>query len=158
MASQKGKYVILNPAPAVPLPDEIYQYINCLVMNESEQQILSGGKQVSMQSYLDRGIRDLVIVTLGGDGVSYRTSRQSAGSTEVHVPGLKVKVVDTTAAGDTFVGALAVQIAKNGGRTPDDPASIFAFANAAAAKTVEKSGAMAAIPYLNEVDFVHSLK
>jgi len=116
---------------------------------------LSGGKQVGMQSYLDRGIKDLVIVTLGGNGVTYRTSRQTRDSAEIHVPGLKVKVVDTTAAGDTFVGALAVQIARNGGRTPDDPASIFGFANAAAAKTVEKAGAMAAIPYLNEVNFVH---
>ena len=155
MASQKSKYVILNPAPAVPLPDEIYLHIDCLVMNESEQQILSAGKQVSMLSYLDRGIKDLVIVTLGGNGVSYLTSRQR---TEIHVAGRKVRVVDTTAAGDTFVGALAVQIARNGGKTPDDPASIFDFANAAAAKTVEKSGAMAAIPYLDEVDFVHSLK
>lgn len=62
-----------------------------------------------------------------------------------------MKVVDTTAAGDTFVGGLAVRIAQNGGKTPESPEEMIQFANAAAARTVEKAGAMAAIPWLDEV-------
>jgi ribokinase len=71
--------------------------------------------------------------------------------TSQHVPGQKAHVVDTTAAGDTFVGALAVKIAQNGGKLSSDPSSDLVFANAAAARAVEKHGAMAAIPYLDEV-------
>lgn len=67
-----------------------------------------------------------------------------------HMAGHKVKVVDTTAAGDTFVGALATRIALNDG-CPEDPEPLIAFANKAAARTVEKRGAMGAIPWLDEV-------
>lgn len=68
-----------------------------------------------------------------------------------HVHGQKAKVVDTTAAGDTFVGGLAVKVARNGGKFSPDPSKDLKFANAAAARAVEKQGAMAAIPYLDEV-------
>lgn len=86
----------------------------------------------------------------------YYSARTKAGAltarTTGHVQGKKVKVVDTTAAGDTFVGALAVQIALNEGTTPEDPMDVIAHANRAAAKTVEKAGAMTAIPWLDEVE------
>lgn len=80
-------------------------------------------------------------------GVYYSARSRGSG----HVAGRKAKVVDTTAAGDTFVGGLAVEIAKNGGKTPSSPESIIQFANSAAARTVEKAGAMAAIPWFNEL-------
>lgn len=80
-------------------------------------------------------------------GVYHSAKSRSSG----HTPGRKAKVVDTTAAGDTFVGGLAVEIAKNGGKTPQSPESMIQFANSAAARAVEKPGAMAAIPWVNEL-------
>lgn len=67
-------------------------------------------------------------------------------------------MVDTTAAGDTFVGAVAVELAKLGGISPESLSFTIEFANIAAAKTVEKAGAMAAIPWLNEVERPRDMK
>jgi len=151
LAHERGKYVIINPAPALKLPSEAYAHIDCLIMNESEADILAEGGSADLTSYLDRGVRDMVVKTLGAAGVAWRTTRQKKDSPDSHVAGQKAKVVDTTAAGDTFVGGLAVQIARNGGKSPEDATDMFQFANAAAAKTVQKAGAMAAIPYLDEI-------
>jgi len=151
LAHEQGKYVIINPAPALKLPSEAYKHIDCLIMNESEADILAEGGSSELSSYLERGVRDMVVKTLGAAGVAWRTTRQAKGSPDFHVAGQKVKVVDTTAAGDTFVGGLAVQVARNGGKSPEDATEMFQFANAAAAKTVQRAGAMAAIPYLDEI-------
>lgn len=164
----------MNPAPAVRLPGGIYESISCLIMNESETELLwtsrsdydtilkhaSSGKDPTFEEaghmadyWFALGVQDLLIITLGANGVFYfaRHANKHETRTKGHIQGIKAKVVDTTAAGDTFVGALATQIARNGGKTPDDPRSFIEFANRAAARTVEKSGAMAAIPWLDEV-------
>lgn len=146
VARQKGAYVILNPAPAVPLPDEIYASIDCIVLNETEAEIMCSTGGDWGDFFFAKGLRDLVVLTLGGDGVRFKARTGK----EAHVPARKVKVLDTTAAGDTFVGALATKIAENKGDTAKAEAYIE-FANAAAARTVQKSGAMAAIPKLQEV-------
>ncbi|KAL1302995.1 hypothetical protein AAFC00_003311 [Neodothiora populina] len=159
LAHKKGKYVILNTAPATPLPEDLYGYIDCLITNESEADILRESSQplrvddcpAVCKQFLDRGVRDVYIVTLGAQG-AYYAKRSEIGTINCkHVQGQKTKVVDTTAAGDTFVGALAVKVAKNGGKFSADPTNDLVFANAAAARSVEKHGAMAAIPYLDEV-------
>jgi len=151
---------VLNPAPAVPLPDEIYQYVDHLIMNESEAAILSGQKAgdidvrypsklaAVLQHFLSKGVNS-VIITLGSHGVVYQTSQQSSYK---HIPAKTVSVVDTTAAGDTFVGGYAVAWATSG--MGDYDASIdFAVgkANEAASLAVQRMGAQSSIPWLDEI-------
>ncbi|KAF2769790.1 Ribokinase-like protein [Teratosphaeria nubilosa] len=150
-ASEKGKHVIFNPAPASTVPDAAFSHIDTLIMNESESAILSGPTEDhNMPSteelaafFLKKGVKDTVIITLGGQGLVYVTKSGESG----RVPAKKVKVVDTTAAGDTFVGAYAVARVKDGFSYN----AALDFATTAAAKSVERHGAMAAIPYLSDL-------
>ncbi|EMC93836.1 hypothetical protein BAUCODRAFT_59158, partial [Baudoinia panamericana UAMH 10762] len=152
-ASASGKHVLLNPAPAVPLPNHIFSDIDTLVLNETESVIVAGkeaaGKSPEQlaRSFLAKGVKDAVIITLGGDGLAFAT----ASGTEARLPARKVKVVDTTAAGDTFVGGYAVQLGKQIGAQFDHRQALR-FATLAASRTVEKKGAMSAIPTLEELD------
>ncbi|MCJ1444549.1 MAG: hypothetical protein MMC23_005051 [Stictis urceolatum] len=153
-----GVEVLLNPAPAVPLPESILHGLDHLVMNETEAGILAGwcGESVDEdslgkvhQKFETLGVRNTV-VTLGANGVSYNLDNGQAAS----VPAEKVsKVVDTTAAGDTFVGAYAVEIARSkaSGSSFDKDLAVKK-ANRAAARTVEKAGAMKSIPWLDELE------
>lgn len=173
VAKGAGLDVLLNPAPAVPLPDEAYAGITHLILNETEAAILSDTSLDQFEDeelvgrvcdvFLDRGVRFAVVVTLGGRG-AYFCHRQQQRHGEDHDPASedrqsrvrgivaasKVSVVDTTAAGDTFVGAYAVQIAR-AGRQEVDLTSIVGWANRAAAKTVQRRGAQGAIPWLDEM-------
>ena len=151
-ARESGKHIILNPAPASLLPDFAYQDIDTLVMNETESGIIAGKIYTNLPPeevaplFLKWGVKEAVIITLGGEGLVYATSSGSAG----RVPAQKVNVVDTTAAGDTFVGAYAVQRAKHTNGDFDYKAALE-FATLAASKSVEKKGAMDAIPYLADL-------
>lgn len=150
-AREKGRHVILNPAPAVLLPDFVYQDIDTLIMNETESGILAGPQdprghnQTSLlhlaKQFLQWGVKEAVIITLGEKGLVYATSSGKEG----HIPAHQAKVVDTTAAGDTFVGAYATKRAKDPS-TDFDLQAALEFATLAASKTVEKAGAMDAIP------------
>ncbi|KAK5111325.1 hypothetical protein LTR62_005165 [Meristemomyces frigidus] len=144
-ASRKGKHVILNPAPAEPLPESVYEDIDTLVINESESGILSrdhtGTPEELAQYFLSKGVKDAVVITLGGDGLVYAMASGQKG----RLAAKKVQVVDTTAAGDTFVGGYAVERAKNLGKGFEYQKALE-FATLAASKTVQKRGAMDAIP------------
>lgn len=162
LARAGGTRVILNPAPAQELPEDIYENLTYLIMNETEAAILSGRppKSVSLSSDLDSVAADFikkgvvnVIITLGADGVFYRknTSLREGKSGE-RVPAIKTKVVDTTAAGDTFLGAFAVEIANTvTGKEDEVFDNAIAFAIRASSKTIEKAGAQSSIPWRNEV-------
>lgn len=148
---------MFNPAPALPIPESAYKDIDTLVMNESEAHILSGesGSEKSadltplLSHFLKLGVRDAVIITLGGAGVMYATASGKQGK----VAAKKVQVVDTTAAGDTFLGAYAAKKAQHvGGRGEFEYEAALEFATMAAGKTVERKGAMAAIPRLDELN------
>jgi ribokinase len=156
-ARESGRHVIFNPAPAVKLPEDVFPDMDTLIMNETEAAILAGksdsattaDKDQLLQQckhFLEKGVREAVVITLGGDGLVYATASGASG----HVGAHKVKVVDTTAAGDTFVGGYAVQRARHVSGTFDYKHALE-FATLAASKTVEKEGAMAAIPYLREL-------
>jgi len=151
-ASQSGKHVILNPAPAEILPDAVYKDVDTLILNQSESTLLAGDAAASYSPeqlashFLHKGVKDAVIITLGGDGLVYATSSGLSG----RVAAKKVKVVDTTAAGDTFVGGYAVKRARDTGKSFGYLKALD-FATLAASKTVERQGAMAAIPRLNEL-------
>jgi len=154
-AKEAGVDVLLNPAPARKLPDEAYQGLAHLVVNETEASIL-GEVEVSVldteeglervaRGFVEKGARN-VIITLGGRGVYYMSRDGRKGLT----PAEKAKVVDTTAAGDTFVGMYALDaVGKRDGEF--DIEAAVKKANKAAAKTVERAGAQDSIPWRDEL-------
>ncbi|MCJ1243420.1 hypothetical protein MMC30_000617 [Trapelia coarctata] len=172
-ARRQGIDVLLNPAPA-PAPAQLLQIQDAskalahLVMNETEASILSGeaiggeGQQEEeplkrlFKKFKGLGVRN-TIVTLGERGVCYST----IGSDYVRVDAVKVKeVVDTTAAGDTFVGYYAVEVVKGKRNNAAESLVIdiaVTRANRAASRTIEKAGASPSIPWMNEVDQVKEM-
>ncbi|KAF7940666.1 uncharacterized protein EAE97_006852 [Botrytis byssoidea] len=166
LASSLSIPVLLNPAPAVLLPDTAYPSITHLILNESEAAILTSRPvsavedpsfdwRVVTDEFLSRGVKT-VIVTLGSKGAILATPK-----TYTHIPAeSNIKVVDTTAAGDTFVGAYAVDLvhhtssATQSTDQDQDQVLISAVKKAckAAARTVEKEGAQSAIPWADEID------
>ncbi|KAJ4164551.1 hypothetical protein LMH87_006221 [Akanthomyces muscarius] len=146
--------VLLNPAPAKELPAEAYRDLAHLVVNETEAAILSGCKESDLDDleglkrvgaiFLERGVRN-VIITLGGRGVYYATHDGKSAL----VDALKASVVDTTAAGDTFVGSYALAVV-NSTSTFDIDTAIRA-SNKASAITVSRRGAQVSIPWKDEL-------
>ena len=148
LAIENHTKVILNPAPARVLPAALLQKVDILVANETEVLVLTGADDVNVSTaaaackpLLDAGVQS-VITTLGKDGALI-----TAGVGATRVPGFKVQAVDTTAAGDTFTGALGAALAE---RKPLEEAVLFANAAAALACTVH--GAQVSIPTREQVD------
>jgi len=139
--------VLLNPAPAAPLPDEMWARIDILVLNESEATAYAGLSVVDPNSAAEAGALlrargpDRVLVTLGAQGVVVVD-----GGGARHSPARKVKAIDTTAAGDTFIGALAVALCE--GQSLDDA---VALGQAASALCVTRKGAQTSIPYRRQL-------
>lgn len=148
IAWQKGKKVILNPAPAHPLPADLLRHLYLITPNETEAEMITGVK-ITDESSAGEAARLLsemgvqhVIITLGSKGALI----YSGGKAEM-VPALKVEAVDTTAAGDVFNGALTVALSE--GRSLKEAAR---FACKASAISVTRVGAQSSAPYRNEVD------
>uniref|UniRef100_UPI003B3A8CA3 ribokinase n=1 Tax=Herbaspirillum huttiense TaxID=863372 RepID=UPI003B3A8CA3 len=145
LAHALGKTVVLNPAPAQALPRALLQKIDYLILNEIEAAMLAEEQSEDIpllaQKLHDLGARN-VVVTLGEKGVygSFADGQQR------HLPARKVQAVDTTAAGDTFIGAFIGAIAQ--GR---DQFDAIAYAQAAAALSVTRVGAQTSIPTRDEV-------
>ena len=144
IARANGVTVILNPAPAYELPDSFLGLIDILVPNEVETEFLSKvaveGARLAAQVLFEKGI-STVVLTLGNRGALLLTSRQSK-----LVPAYSVKVVDTTAAGDAFCGALATALGS--GEKIEDA---VAFANATGALAVTVLGAAPSMPSTEQV-------
>lgn len=112
-----GITTILNPAPGVPgLPDEFYQYSDFFCPNETETELLTGLSVSSVEEakkaslvLLDKGCKT-AIITMGGEGAVYATAEAR---TPLHVPVDAVTPVDTTGAGDAFIGSLAFYLANH---------------------------------------------
>ncbi|CAI1747346.1 ribokinase [Serratia liquefaciens] len=148
LAKQHQTQVILNPAPARELPDELLATIDMITPNETEAQRLTGiavnddnDAARAAQALHDKGIAT-VIITLGSRGVWL--SENGNGKL---VPGFKVKAVDTIAAGDTFNGALVTALLE--GKIMADAVR---FAHAAAAIAVTRPGAQPSVPWREEID------
>ena len=146
--SDKGNRVILNPAPARLLSQELLDSVYVLTPNEIEAEILTGIKvenassaERSAMKLLDKGVKN-VIITMGAAGAYLCTPEISK-----MIPVVPVKAVDTTAAGDAFNGALAVALAEG-----KDLEEAVGFANKAASISVTRLGAQASAPYRNELD------
>jgi ribokinase len=148
IAAKAGVCFILNPAPARSLPDSLLKLVSILTPNETEAELLTGIKVTNGATAAKAAVKLLargvgtVILTVGARGAFIA----AAGGKQL-VPGFKVKAVDTTAAGDTFNGALAVALAE-GQALPD----AVRFANAAAAISVTRLGAQPSAPKRREIE------
>lgn len=148
MTSAAGKQLILNPAPARPLPDSLLQKVFLITPNETEAEILTGIRVSDVESarraalwFREKGVQQIVI-TMGSQGAFVFTD-----DFQGMVPAYKVKAIDTTAAGDVFNGALTVALSE--GKTTADAAR---FGCAASALAVMRPGAQSSIPTRTEID------
>jgi len=146
-AKRHGKNVILNPAPAAILPDMFLDGLFMITPNKAEAELLAGVPIVDIESartaaevLYKKGVQN-VIITLGREGALLHNRETSK-----HIPGIVVTVLDSTAAGDVFNGALAVALTE--GKTMDQSAD---FANRAAALSVSRAGAQASAPFRREL-------
>ncbi|MBB4372040.1 ribokinase [Bradyrhizobium sp. cir1] len=149
-AHEAGAVTVLNPAPAQKMSSELLALVDILVLNETELGFLAGvelsdsdeaARIIEVARKLQAREDQTICVTLGKRGVL-----ALAGHEEIAVPGRVVKAIDTTGAGDCFVGALAAQLAED---TPLRAA--LTFANAAASISVQRMGAGPSMPTAAEV-------
>jgi ribokinase len=154
LAFQKGVKVILNPAPACQLPDELLKYVSIITPNKTEAAMLTGIRVTDLLSAKsaagilgNRGI-ETVIITMGNMGALVLHD-----NIYEHIPAVPVDVIDTTAAGDVFNGALAVALSEG-----KDIIQATRFAGMAAAISVTKLGAQASAPSKKELEAFISTK
>ncbi|OON82944.1 ribokinase [Streptomyces tsukubensis] len=142
-----GVRTVLTPAPAQPLPEALLAVTDLLVPNEHEAAALSGLSDPRAAALALLDAVPEVVVTLGARGCL----RVSRGKEPLLVPARRTRAVDTTAAGDTFVGALSVALGEG---VPMEPA--LAWACAASALSVERRGASSSMPDRAEIDALAS--
>ena len=138
IARAHGVLTLLNPAPALPLPDTLWPLVDVLTPNEGELLLLADATDIdsAAKRLLQKGVGALV-VTLGERGCALFRP----GADPVVMPGHAMQVVDTIGAGDTFTGTLAAALAR---QTPWPDA--LQWANAAAALSTQAHGAVTAMP------------
>ncbi|GAY72358.1 ribokinase [Lentilactobacillus kosonis] len=152
IAHENGVKTILNPAPMPEdggLPAELLNLTDVIAPNEHETFLLTGIEVTDEHSmidnaayYFERGI-DTVIITVGSEGAFYMRKDGAEGI----VPSFKVKAVDTTAAGDTFIGAMSTRLNPNLDNLPE----AMRYGAAASSLTVQRAGAQPSIPMEEEV-------
>ena len=147
LARQNRVTTILNPAPAQPLPQRLFGLVDFLILNETEAGLLTGSQidgvaaAGSVAAKLRAWGGTTVILTLGGEGALLVDEE------EVHLVAHQVPVVDSTAAGDAFVGAFAAAIAE--GKSPREAVR---WANAAGALAATRLGAQPSLPFRDELE------
>lgn len=147
-AHKHGVKVLLNPAPARTLPDDLLEKIDIITPNEKECELITGlpvrnidDAKAAVSFLMQKGIPQ-VVITMGSAGAVYNN-----GSKIMHKSAVKVKAVDTTAAGDSFSGAISVALTE--GKSIDEAID---FANLVGALTVTKKGAQLSLPMRKNVD------
>lgn len=151
LAKEHGAITILNPAPAIELPDSIYPLVDYLIPNETECAELTGIPVASDRDaeratdvLLQRGVRN-VVLTLGERGALLRNSSGSHFEPAISAG----SVVDTTGAGDAFCGGFAAALAEG-----QSPQAAVRFGCAVAGISVTRSGTAPSMPRINEIDRV----
>ncbi len=143
LANRLKKKVILNPAPASILPEEIFEGIDYITPNETELAVITGTKDIKKgaEILLNKGVEN-VIVTLGDKGCYFKNK-----DNEIYMESYKVHSIDSTAAGDSFNAAVAVALCE--GKTYKQA---LQYANVVGALTTTELGAMETLPHKDEVE------
>ena len=148
MARGQGALTLLNPSPPVPLPSHILSLVDFLILNAGEGQSLSKMKMKRerdlrkiAQKLLMMGAKN-VVITLGANGLFFRSRDE-----EIRMKAFRVKVVDSTAAGDAFMGGFACGLAE--GKTIQE---VLEFASAAGSLATTKLGAQPSLPFRKELE------
>ena len=148
MAKEEGALTLLNPSPPVQLPSHVLSSVDFIVPNEVEAQYLTGIKlkgdreiRKMAEKFLDQGVKN-VVITLGSKGLFFKNR-----SEEVWMNAFKVNVIDTTAAGDAFLGALASGLSEN-----KPIREVLRFANGAGALATTKLGAQPSLPLKKDLN------
>jgi ribokinase len=151
---EQGKIVIIDPAPARVLPDEIYPYFDYLTPNETEIGLLAQQKAESPEEMLAAAN---VLIAKGVGAILLKVGKDGAyiinAAGTVHVPGYEVKAVDTTGAGDSFNAGFAVALSRGG-----DLYENVRFANAVGALATTAQGAQSAMPDWKQVQSLLGIK
>ena len=147
IAKQSGTKTVLNPAPFKKLPDTVYPLIDYMIPNQYEAEALTGiciksneSAIKAVKQIIDKGVKN-VIITLGEKGCVYND-----GNKIIFHPAESVTAVDTTSAGDCFIGALVARLSQN-----KSVSEAISFASKAAAITVTREGASKSIPVADEI-------
>ena len=148
LGKKYGKINILNPAPAFKLDDSILELIDYLVLNETELEIITGRENIPENEYmsyceklLDKKVKNIVL-TLGEKGGIYINKEN-----KYEYKALKVKAVDTTAAGDSFLGGFLLKLSEE-----ESVENAITYAAGVSALTVTKEGAQNSLPSKDEVE------
>lgn len=153
-ARENNVLTVLNPAPAKEVPDSLIRLTDIIVPNETEVQNITGIKVTDTESarkasafFLEKGVR-YVIITMGSTGAVIVNTEEAC-----LVPAYKVNnVVDTTAAGDSFIGALSSRICRMDSINFEAVKKSVKFANYVSSIVVQRKGAAPSIPFLKEID------
>lgn len=147
-AKDQGAVTLLNPSPAFPLPSKILSLVDFIVPNEVEAQLLTGIKwkgdreiRKMANRLLDMGVKQ-VVITLGPKGLFFKNRNE-----ELWMKAFRVTVVDTTAAGDAFLGGLAAALSEN-----EPIQEALKFANGAGALATTRLGAQPSLPSRRELE------
>lgn len=150
LGKKHGAFTVLNPAPAPasPLPHELLENIDLLIPNETEASSISGVEikdestaMEAISAIQGMGVKN-VIITVGSKGAIAKVDGKM-----IMVPAFKVKAIDTTAAGDTFCGALCVAMSEG-----KDIEAAIRFGNKASSVSVTRKGAQLSIPQRKELE------
>ena len=154
-AKEFGKVTILNPAPAKKINEELLKVTDIIVPNETEAEVLTGIRVDTLedvnkagQAFLEKGVK-FVIITLGSKGAAV------IGKDFYElVPAYKVNAIDTTAAGDSFIGGLSSKLeVKNINK--ESLIRAVNFGNKVSSISVQRKGAQPSIPYLKEIEEIY---
>ncbi|AQT84917.1 ribokinase RbsK [Paenibacillus larvae subsp. larvae] len=153
-AKQHNVKTVLNPAPAGEIPDELLRFTDVLIPNETEMQVITGKDSLSREDMgiaakplLEKGVH-YVLVTLGEQG-----SLLCHSGGEVFVPSFKVNAVDTTAAGDSFIGAFTSKLDISRWEDVQHIREAVRFASYFSSLVVQRKGAFSSIPFADEVNY-----
>ena len=154
-AKENGVITILNPAPAKEIPTELLKYTDIIVPNETEATALTGVKVQDLESakkaaniFFNNKVK-YVIITLGDKGAAVMSKEDG-----MLIPAYKVNAVDSTAAGDSFIGAISTKLTKSN-LNISSLAEAVKFGNKVSAIAVQREGAQPSIPFLKEINEIY---